>query len=159
MVCTQIDVGAAYLHFIGGSIERWEDPIFKKCFDSILAGDWPKYDPFDFTYRLEGNTDMYNRPNQVGHLLHQHGFHLTSALKVFCISYLAGMACYVVCPKPILVYVIAHRQGAYSSTAPGEGTIRFFPDLTLLTAYIMLRPFFKAVDNNPHKCVALFWAI
>ncbi|KAF8605002.1 DUF1479-domain-containing protein [Ceratobasidium sp. AG-I] len=110
-------------HIDGGSIERWEDPVFRKSFDSIIAGDWPKYDPFDFTYRLEGNTDMYNRPNQCS--------------------------------------VFRTWQGwlAMSSTAPGEGTIRFFPDLALLTAYIILKPFFKPVDNNPHNTDASNWVI
>jgi hypothetical protein len=63
-----IALSLAELPFKGGSIERWEDPVFRKCFESILAGDWPRYDPFDFTYRLEGNTDMYNRPNQVSNM-------------------------------------------------------------------------------------------
>ena len=54
-------------------------------------------------------------------------------------------------------FFLHHRsQSAYSSTAPGEGTIRFFPDLTLLTAYIILKPLFKPIDNNPHKCVSLY---
>ncbi|CAE6529377.1 unnamed protein product [Rhizoctonia solani] len=96
----------------GGSIERWEDPGLRKCFQSILSGDWDKHDPFDLTHRLEGNSDIYHRPNQCS--------------------------------------VFRTWQGwlAMSSTGPGEGTIRFFPDLALSTAYIMLRPFFKPVDGN-----------
>ncbi|QRV76131.1 hypothetical protein RhiJN_04146 [Ceratobasidium sp. AG-Ba] len=110
-------------HIDGGSIEKWEDPILRKCFDTILAGDWGKYDPFDFTHRLEGNTDMYNRPNQ------------SSVFRTW--------------------------QGwlAMSSTAPGEGTIRFFPDLTLLTAYIILRPFFKPVDGDSNNLDSSNWTI
>ncbi|QRV90944.1 hypothetical protein RhiJN_18962 [Ceratobasidium sp. AG-Ba] len=49
---------------MAGALRNGKDPILRKCFDTILAGDWGKYDPFDFTHRLEGNTDMYNRPNQ-----------------------------------------------------------------------------------------------
>ncbi|KAG9101483.1 hypothetical protein FS749_006385 [Ceratobasidium sp. UAMH 11750] len=110
-------------HIDGGSIERWEDPVFRKCFASILTGDWPEYDPFDLTYRLEGNTDMYKRPNQ------------SSVFRTW--------------------------QGwlAMSSTAPGEGTIRFFPDLVLLTAYIILRPFFRPVDNNSSNLDPSNWAV
>lgn len=37
-----------------------------------------------------------------------------------------------------------------SSTGPGEGTIRFFPDLLLSTAYFILRPFFN-LNVDPTK--------
>ncbi|CAE7087068.1 unnamed protein product [Rhizoctonia solani] len=99
-------------HVDGGSIERWEDPGLRRCFERILGGDWEKHDPFDLTHRLEGNSDIYHRPNQCS--------------------------------------VFRTWQGwlAMSSTGPGEGTIRFFPDLMLSTAYIMLRPFFRPLDGN-----------
>lgn len=32
---------------------------------------------------------------------------------------------------------------ALSNTAPGEGTLRVFPDVSLATAYLVLRPFFR----------------
>lgn len=51
------------------------------------------------------------------------------------------------------INALAHYWDARRSTAPGEGTIRFFPDLALLTAYILLRPFFKPIDNDPRKYV------
>ncbi|KAJ1311612.1 hypothetical protein OPQ81_010088 [Rhizoctonia solani] len=110
-------------HVDGGSIERWEDPGLRKCFQSILRGDWERHDPFDLTHRLEGNSDIYHRPNQCS--------------------------------------VFRTWQGwlAMSSTGPGEGTIRFFPDLTLSTAYIMLRPFFKPVDGNATNIDPLNWKI
>jgi hypothetical protein len=38
--------------------------MLRRSFESILVGDWQNYDPFNLTYRLEGNTDMYNRPSQ-----------------------------------------------------------------------------------------------
>ncbi|KAF8742157.1 hypothetical protein RHS02_04110, partial [Rhizoctonia solani] len=110
-------------HVDGGSIERWEDPGLRKCFENILGGDWEKHDPYDLTYRLDGNSDMYNRPNQCS--------------------------------------VFRTWQGwlAMSSTGPGEGTIRFFPDLTLSTAYIMLRPFFKPLDGNVNNIDPSNWKI
>ncbi|KAF8761817.1 hypothetical protein RHS01_00990 [Rhizoctonia solani] len=110
-------------HVDGGSIERWEDPALRKCFENILGGDWEKHDPYDLTYRLDGNSDMYNRPNQCS--------------------------------------VFRTWQGwlAMSSTGPGEGTIRFFPDLTLSTAYIMLRPFFKPLDGNVNNINPSNWKI
>ncbi|CAE6518139.1 unnamed protein product [Rhizoctonia solani] len=110
-------------HVDGGSIERWEDPGLRKCFQNILGGDWERHDPFDLTHRLEGNSDIYHRPCQCS--------------------------------------VFRTWQGwmAMSSTGPGEGTIRFFPDLTLATAYIMLRPFFKPLDGNATNIDPSNWKI
>ncbi|CAE6520501.1 unnamed protein product [Rhizoctonia solani] len=110
-------------HVDGGSIERWEDPGLRKCFRSILDGDWEKHDPFDLTHRLDSNSDIYHRPNQCS--------------------------------------VFRTWQGwlAMSSTGPGEGTIRFFPDVTLSTAYIMLRPFFRPLDGNVTNIDPSNWKI
>lgn len=36
-----------------------------------------------------------------------------------------------------------------SSTGPGEGTLRVFPALREATAYVLLRPFFRAVNTDP----------
>ncbi|OCH89446.1 DUF1479-domain-containing protein [Obba rivulosa] len=53
-------------HIDGGSVERWEDPGFRKCFRKILDGGdkWTEHDPFDATPRLNANRDLYNAPNQ-----------------------------------------------------------------------------------------------
>lgn len=51
-------------HVDGGSIERWEDPNFRSCYASILAGDWEKHDPYDLVGRLGAKTSLYGRPNQ-----------------------------------------------------------------------------------------------
>ncbi|KAH9935185.1 DUF1479-domain-containing protein [Epithele typhae] len=53
-------------HIDGGSIERWEDPGLRKCFERILEGgdSWRKHDPFDIAPRLSANQDLYNAPNQ-----------------------------------------------------------------------------------------------
>lgn len=49
-------------HIDGGSIERWEDPGFRACFQHILEGGeaWRKFDPFDVSPRLAANQDLYN---------------------------------------------------------------------------------------------------
>ncbi|CUA77468.1 putative protein YbiU [Escherichia coli K-12] [Rhizoctonia solani] len=101
-------------HVDGGSIERWEDPVLRKCFQSILG---------------EGHSDMYHRPNQAS---------------------VRGLSFKHVLRSSIQCSVFRTWQGwlSMSSTGPGEGTIRFFPDLTLSTAYIMLRPFFRPLDGN-----------
>ncbi|KAG2158747.1 uncharacterized protein EDB93DRAFT_1120013 [Suillus bovinus] len=78
-------------HIDGGSIERWEDPTFRRVFRRILAG----------------GRDLYNAPGQCS--------------------------------------VLRCWQGwtSLSTTGVGEGTLRVLPMLSLATAYIMLRPFFR----------------
>lgn len=47
-------------HVDGGSVERWEDPEYRKCYQKILDGEWEQYDPFDATHRVNAVMDMYN---------------------------------------------------------------------------------------------------
>lgn len=51
-------------HIDGGSIERWEDPAFRACFQRILEGGeaWREHDPLDISPRLDANQDLYNAP-------------------------------------------------------------------------------------------------
>ncbi|OBZ72402.1 Uncharacterized protein YbiU [Grifola frondosa] len=51
-------------HVDGGSIERWEDKVFRNCFAEILSGDWRKHDPYDLENRINARSSLYNRPNQ-----------------------------------------------------------------------------------------------
>ncbi|KAJ3560099.1 hypothetical protein NP233_g11060 [Leucocoprinus birnbaumii] len=51
-------------HIDGGSIERWEDPAFRKCFEDILSGRWRQHDPYDLQGRLDARSSLYGRPNQ-----------------------------------------------------------------------------------------------
>ncbi|ANB12420.1 hypothetical protein AWJ20_673 [Sugiyamaella lignohabitans] len=46
-------------HVDGGSVERWEDPVYAKVYDAILGGNWRDYDPFDYTHRLDAVYDLY----------------------------------------------------------------------------------------------------
>jgi hypothetical protein len=39
-------------HMDAGTVERWIDPAYQKVYESIFAGDWRGYDPFDATHRL-----------------------------------------------------------------------------------------------------------
>ncbi|CAM0139195.1 hypothetical protein VKS41_002405 [Umbelopsis sp. WA50703] len=47
-------------HVDGGSVERWEDPEYRKSYQAILNGEWEKYDPFDATHRVDATMDMYD---------------------------------------------------------------------------------------------------
>ena len=47
-------------HIDGGSLERWEDPGFRRCFAPILEGRWRDHDPFDGTPRIDAKSDLYN---------------------------------------------------------------------------------------------------
>lgn len=49
-------------HLDGGSLERWEDPEYRKCYLAILRGEWEKHDPFAMTHRLKATVDMYHGP-------------------------------------------------------------------------------------------------
>ena len=40
-------------HMDAGTVERWIDPGYQKVYESIFAGDWRGYDPFDGKHRLE----------------------------------------------------------------------------------------------------------
>jgi len=51
-------------HIDGASTERWVDPEMRKAFQDILQGNWKKHDPFSMTGRLNGNSNMFGRPNQ-----------------------------------------------------------------------------------------------
>ena len=50
--------------FVGGTIERWEDPFFRKCFENILNGNWRDHDPFSLEGRLDARNSLYGRPSQ-----------------------------------------------------------------------------------------------
>ena len=52
-------------HIDGGAIERWEDPHFRSCYQSILEGDWKKHDPYDLAGRLNARLSLYDRKGQV----------------------------------------------------------------------------------------------
>ena len=38
-------------HMDGGSVERWIDTSFRQVYESVFAGNWHDYDPFDAAYR------------------------------------------------------------------------------------------------------------
>src|SRR6202035_290493 len=40
-------------HMDAGTVERWIDPGYQAVYESIFAGDWRGYDPFDGTHRLK----------------------------------------------------------------------------------------------------------
>lgn len=54
---------------IGGTIERWEDHEFRKCFSNILSGNWRLHDPYELESRLNARSSLYGRPSQVSLLL------------------------------------------------------------------------------------------
>jgi hypothetical protein len=51
-------------HVDGGSIERWEDPEYRKCFNKILEGGsaWREYNPFNAGPRVHAKQDLYQAP-------------------------------------------------------------------------------------------------
>ncbi|PPQ79097.1 hypothetical protein CVT25_002890 [Psilocybe cyanescens] len=51
-------------HVDGGTIERWEDVSFRRCFEQIFQGNWRSHDPFGLEGRLDARSSLYGRPNQ-----------------------------------------------------------------------------------------------
>ncbi|KAI0029442.1 DUF1479-domain-containing protein [Vararia minispora EC-137] len=51
-------------HIDGGSIERWEDPAYRRCWSRILGGCWREHDPFDVSPRVGAKQDLYSGPSQ-----------------------------------------------------------------------------------------------
>ncbi|KAI9363810.1 hypothetical protein BD770DRAFT_380512 [Pilaira anomala] len=49
-------------HIDSGSLERWLDPEYRKCYTKIFEGNWENHDPFDATHRVEARMDYYNAP-------------------------------------------------------------------------------------------------
>ncbi|KAI8069484.1 DUF1479-domain-containing protein [Gongronella butleri] len=49
-------------HIDGGSVERWEDPEYRRCYTKIFDGQWEDYDAFDVTHRLEAEMQLYDSP-------------------------------------------------------------------------------------------------
>lgn len=51
-------------HIDNGSVERWEDPVYRECYKGILKGGsaWREYanDAFDVEPRLDAVQDMYD---------------------------------------------------------------------------------------------------
>ena len=47
-------------HVDGGSIERWEDPQYRTCYQQIFQGHWENNDFFDATHRVQANMSLYN---------------------------------------------------------------------------------------------------
>ncbi|KAJ7250502.1 hypothetical protein B0H12DRAFT_1120680 [Mycena haematopus] len=53
-------------HVDAGSIERWEDPTYRSCFHSILAGGsaWKSHNPYNAGPRVHAIQDLYSAPSQ-----------------------------------------------------------------------------------------------
>jgi len=51
-------------HIDGGSLERWEDVEYRKCYSEIVSGNWRAFDPFKIGPRLNANSDLYQGASQ-----------------------------------------------------------------------------------------------
>ncbi|GAA5988116.1 hypothetical protein JCM11641_000908 [Rhodosporidiobolus odoratus] len=54
-------------HIDGGSLERWEDPAFRSCWQEILKGGpnpHIRHDSYDLSPRLDAKTDLYDGAGQ-----------------------------------------------------------------------------------------------
>ncbi|KAL0580982.1 hypothetical protein V5O48_001074 [Marasmius crinis-equi] len=51
-------------HVDAGSVERWEDPTYRRCFKNILEGNWKAHDSYDVWPRINAKGDLYQAPSQ-----------------------------------------------------------------------------------------------
>lgn len=104
------------LHLDAGSIERWEDPVYRELYGPILEGRWEEFEPWKLDERAFAKTDLYS--------------HLTS--------------------RPTATSAFRALQGwlALSDVKSGEGTIRILPNIKMVNAYSILRPFFWRDDGE-----------
>ncbi|CAO3612847.1 unnamed protein product [Cunninghamella echinulata] len=49
-------------HIDSGSVERWEDETYRKCYQKIFDGEWEEYDAFDATHRAEAKMILHESP-------------------------------------------------------------------------------------------------
>lgn len=46
-------------HQDSGAIERWEDPMYRACYEKIFQGRWEEYDAWNADFRSNAKTDLY----------------------------------------------------------------------------------------------------
>lgn len=119
-------------HMDGGGIERWEDEQYRKVYSRILGGgqSWRRYDPWDLTERVGANQDLYNAPCVV-------------------LRWMSMLTIVDVWGNRNQCSILRPLQGwlSLSNTGSGEGTLKVLPFLKEMTAYVMLRPFFKPTSR------------
>ncbi|RPA93302.1 DUF1479-domain-containing protein [Choiromyces venosus 120613-1] len=53
-------------HIDGGSVERWEDGEYSRCYQKIWTGEWEEYDAYDADHRVHAKMDMYDGAGSCG---------------------------------------------------------------------------------------------
>lgn len=117
-------------HCDGGSVERWEDPLYRSSYKAILDGRWRDHDCWDLGSRARANMSMYDGPGSVSDLPHEPSCMQRSKDFTQCGVFRAW-------------------QGwtSLSHTSENEGTLKVFPAILESSAYMMLRPFFRCVHG------------
>ena len=46
-------------HADDGSLERWEDPEYSKCYEPIFEGRWEDHEPYDATHRIGADMNLH----------------------------------------------------------------------------------------------------
>ncbi|KIY44067.1 DUF1479-domain-containing protein [Fistulina hepatica ATCC 64428] len=117
-------------HIDGGTIERWQDDVFRKCFEDILSGEWRKHNPYDLQRRVNARTSLHGRPNQC------------SVFRTFQVH-----------------LILLQKRHDADTHGIIQGTLQVFPDVLLSNAYITLRPFFRPAvpTDSPEILLAKNW--
>ena len=64
MLCLPVNLFLIQDILVGGTIERWEDPFLRKCFENIFNSNWRDHDSYSLEGRLDARSSLYGRPRQ-----------------------------------------------------------------------------------------------
>jgi hypothetical protein len=104
----------------GGSVERWEDGDYREVYERILKGDWENFDAWNigtFPFSWLNVTDGVEKRATANQAIYE------GAGTCSCFRAMQGWT-------------------SLSNTGPTEGTLRVYPFLKEMSAYVMLRPLF-----------------
>ena len=118
----QFDFFFLFRILVGGMLERWEDPFFRKFFENIFNDNWRDHDPFALEGRLNARTSLHGRPNQSSIF---RSFQGRLAMRLYLLER-STFVCWILVQLPV--------RPVHSSC---------FPDVLLSNAYFILRPFFS----------------
>ena len=162
MLCLPVNLFLIQDILVGGTIERWEDPFLRKCFENIFNSNWRDHDSYSLegcldreSIRILGNVKGLSRVNPWCSLLSMHSIRIAAwMLEVLFMADRDSLASSEHSKDgslwgDLIDAMVYLNSGFFwpmiqsSETAPTQGTLYVYPDVLLSNAYIILRPFFS----------------
>jgi hypothetical protein len=115
----------------GGSVERWEDGDYRDVYKRILKGDWENFDAWDIgiSSLSLSQISVKNKLTNIEKRAIANQAIYEGAGTCSCFRAMQGWT-------------------SLSHTGPTEGTLRVYPFLKEMSAYVMLRPLFAPKKNK-----------